>query len=650
MLFSLMSIALAAPKEPFVAVQPPMAYSDLAAPKRIHRLWWESDGPADIQYLHKGQWKELAADVQPGYTTKALPLNTAFRISSSSTQKWSEPFQAPPFWSPSDIAGLGGSSPILSQTIGELVLDAQSHIWASTLGGGLLRVHTGHKTETILGPFEGLPSAKVISVDAKDNRVLVGTSEGTVLLTDGTPTRYWKSELPNPYTQSVRIIGDSYWMGTYEGLFIDTPTGSQLPLSPLSTFSIEALGPQDVVVGYQGLQRIDETYEARTWLDSQKFHAYDMLYTGTELYIATPEKGVLKLIDDSWTLVQNEDVTQLAMGVHGLWMAAGYSGLVHSSGQTFGQKEGLAGDAVWSVATQGQSVWAGTNGGLSQIVFDESANPIGRWSLPISTTPIERTAQMALIQANGLFFAGESGVWSLGRAHRYANNLSVAAPSPTLALLEYDKSLWAFGEQSLVWMDHKGHLDRINLSETPNSVALWQDQFWLATDSGVFKIDPDTKAISLPYPKAKVHHLEVYNDSLWGIGATGELVQFTPNQLRPFIQTGYATALSASGEALCVGTENGLERYWHRRDDKVEDVLGDGDLGIDIEAVAGDGAEGCWFGGEEGTVGWVGPSGAATKIGLPGLKSPTIHAIVPIDDRSAWVLTSKGTWRIRLNQ
>ena len=53
---------------------------------------------------------------------------------------------------------------------------------------------------------------------------------------------------------------------------------------------------------------------------------------------------------------------------------------------------------------------------------------------------------------------------------------------------------------------------------------------------------------------------------------------------------------------------------------------------------------------EKRTIGWVGPNGAATKINLPGLKPPDITKIVPTDERTAWILTSKGTWRVRLNQ
>ena len=161
-----------------------------------------------------------------------LPMGTQSRIQSIGETSWSDPFQAAPYWSPADIAALGDPSPIRSQTIGELTMDSESHLWASTLGGGLLRIHTGRKEITHFGHFEGLPSQTVISVDAQDNRLLVGTSDGAVLFEDGKATRFWNDELPHPYTQSVRIVGDSYWLGTYEGLYIDTPQGTSVPLSP----------------------------------------------------------------------------------------------------------------------------------------------------------------------------------------------------------------------------------------------------------------------------------------------------------------------------------------------------------------------------------------------------------------------------------
>ena len=148
------------------------------------------------------------------------------------------------------------------------------------------------KRDHTFGHFEGLPSQTVISVDAQDNRLLVGTSDGAVLFEDGKATRFWNDELPHPYTQSVRIVGDSYWLGTYEGLYIDTPQGTSVPLSPFSIFSIEPLTHQEVAVGYQGLQKVIDAQNAITWLDSQNFHAYDMLRSGSALYIATAEKGV----------------------------------------------------------------------------------------------------------------------------------------------------------------------------------------------------------------------------------------------------------------------------------------------------------------------------------------------------------------------
>ncbi|MEC8382732.1 MAG: hypothetical protein VXZ96_20565 [Myxococcota bacterium] len=650
MISLLLTLAYGAPKTPFAAPHPPQKYADLERKKTVYRLWWESNEPAELQYLRKGRWSQLAENVTSGYTTKPLPLGVQFRIRSSGESKWSDPFQAAPYWTPSDISALGERTPIRSQTIGELVLGSDSLLWGSTLGGGLLRIHTGQKKVTQLGHFEGLPSQTVISIDAEDNRVLLGTSEGAVLLVNGIPKRYWKAELPHPYTQSVRIIGDSYWLGTYEGLYIDSPQGSSVPLRPFSIFSIEPLSQSEVAVGYQGLQKIIDEEDAFTWLDSTTFHAYDMLNTGSELYIATPEKGVQRLDNDKWTLIQNEDATQLALGVHGLWMAAGTQGLVHSSGERLGVKDGLAGQTVWSVAAQGQSIWAGTNGGLNQITLDESGQVSKTWTQKISRTPIERTATAVLSEPNGTFFAGDSGVWSFGQAHRYANNLSVAAPSPTIAIVRKDKSIWAFGSQTAVIMNRKGELSRVNYSFIPEAVTVWNGYFWLATTQGVFRLSPDSNEFILAYPKVKVNAFAVYNDMLWGIGSGGELVQFSPNQIRPFIQTGYALSISPSGEALCVGTENGLERYWHRKTAKVEDVLGDGDLGIAIDAVAGDGSEGCWFGGEEGTIGWVGPNGAATKINLPGLKPPDITKIVPTDERTAWILTSKGTWRVRLNQ
>ena len=193
------------------------------------------------------------------------------------------------------------------------------------------------------------------------------------------------------------------------------------------------------------------------------------------------------MIDEEWTLIQDEDATQLALGVHGLWIAAGANGLVNGSGQRLGVAEGLSGPKVWSVAAQGQSIWAGTSGGLNQITLDETGQISKIWTQGISHTPVERTADAVLTQPKGLFFAGDSGVWSLGHAHRYANNLSVAAPSPTIQLLEHDNSIWAFGTQTAIQMNRKGQLSRINYAIAPSAIEIWNNPVWMATSNGVYR-------------------------------------------------------------------------------------------------------------------------------------------------------------------
>lgn len=647
----MISIALSSPKHPFVVFSPPKDYKDLASTKRVARFWWDTQSKAvEIQYFHRGKWKDLAT-VYSGYTSKALAIDTVFRLRDVDEEKWSQPFQGSTLINPGNLARISSdNNGLTSQTIGELSLDGSNTLWGATLGGGLLQLDTQSLEINHLTSFDGLPSPYVISIDTEDDKVLVGTSEGAVLFENGHPIQYWDAELPNRYVQSVKLDGETNWLGTYEGLYAETKDAFYTPLVPYSVFSIEPKHDGGTYIGYQGLKIINPDFSPEDLLNSDSFHAYDIIDAGTSVYFATKEKGVQRLDGEEWTLIQNLKSTQIDLGLNGLWMATGKNGLVHSSGHRLSTSDGLAGNTVWSVTSQGQNLWVGTDGGISRLSLNDDGQVHKSWSHPIVSWPVERKALDLLALKDGIFLGGPTGTWSLGAPHRYANNLSIAAPKPTVALLEHNKYVWAFGENTVVKMDKKGQLERFNLPTVPKSVALWQDRFWIATSSGIWVLDPDNGLFQVSHPDIVMDQLIPSPSGLWGFDSRGIFYGIGPKFPKPIVETGHVLDLSPSGESICIGTESGLERYWMARSDKLEDVLGDGDTGIAVVAVAGDDLGGCWFAGEDGTIGWVGPTGAATKTELPGLKTPTVIKIIPITEKQAWVLTNKGTWRILLDE
>ncbi len=102
--------------------------------------------------------------------------------------------------------------------------------------------------------------------------------------------------------------------------------------------------------------------------------------------------------------------------------------------------------------------------------------------------------------------------------------------------------------------------------------------------------------------------------------------------------------MSSDGDMVCVGTLNGLERLMVE-DGTVSDLLDDRDDGVAMPAVAHDGAGGCWFAAEDGTVGRILADGRLLHSQLPDDAWPT--ALIP-DGDFAWVLTERGSWRVSL--
>ena len=78
-------------------------------------------------------------------------------------------------------------------------------------------------------------------------------------------------------------------------------------------------------------------------------------------------------------------------------------------------------------------------------------------------------------------------------------------------------------------------------------------------------------------------------------------------------------------------------------------MLGSDDKGVAVTAVHGDGEGGCWFAAEDGTVALVpgDPDADGPWIKMPQEDFPRPLRILPWEG-SAWVLTERGVWLVRL--
>jgi ligand-binding sensor domain-containing protein len=209
--------------------------------------------------------------------------------------------------------------------------------------------------------------------------------------------------------------------------------------------------------------------------------------------------------------------------------------------------------------------------------------------------------------------------------------------------------LWAVGEDALS-LDRQGRLRRVQLPERATDAVAAADGLWWTGDAGLWRVPPgETRAVlvaNLPDATRVAPGIR----SIWVL-SRGLLFRVIGGVSRPFLRVGTALDLAPAGDTVWVGTEQGLERLWLSGEDpgRVEDVLGEGDQGVAVPAVAAAPDGGCWFAAVDGTVGRVSPAGAAAAVALPGSEPARPLRIVADGREHAWVLTEEGTWRVRLD-
>jgi ligand-binding sensor domain-containing protein len=172
---------------------------------------------------------------------------------------------------------------------------------------------------------------------------------------------------------------------------------------------------------------------------------------------------------------------------------------------------------------------------------------------------------------------------------------------------------------------------------------------WVGTTDGLLRYDPRADRFVPVTELVEVRRLAPGDLGLWVI-ARGAVFEVVAGGARPFLRAHPALDLAPVEGAVWLGTEDGLERLLTRgeRSGEVEDVLGTGDAGVAVPAVADDGAGGCWFAAADGTVGRVAADGRRGAIRLPGAEPPRPSRLVPFGDDQAWVLTAAGTWLVRV--
>ncbi len=677
------------------AVQaPPARLGDLHRDRRPVRLWWDRPDSlavatgaaadvgvdcalAEVQVERGGRWRTVDRAAPPGWISRPVPVGTRFRVRlprsdgrgegacPATAGRFSAPVTALPVTSPSDLARLwAGEGALLGERVGQVAADLSSgRVWAATLGGGAADVDPATLRARPWTRFEGLPDDRVVDVDVRGDRVLLGTAEGALLLVDEGEgpqvVRLWSESLPSPWVQAVALgqEHDVAWLGTYRGLARAEGTQVTELLSPWSVFSLTADGRGGVWAGYDGLQHLSaDGDEVSATLLSTDAHVYGLAEQANGLVLATLEEGLVHLDPAADTPPEGDG--RAAYGVaatrEGLWVARGPSGLEIPGGGRLGHEHGLPSSTAWSVADGGAGVWVGTRRGLARVLPPAAGSATPRVAAaPVTAWPADRDTTALLLRDRGLWLAGPDGVTRLGRPHRAADDLVVAAPQPVVALLDDDHGgAWAIGPTA-VHLDRHGDLSVVELPAPPTAATRGRGGLWLAMSDLLWWLPDGSRRPVAVQPLRDATVLETAGPSLWAI-SSDRVLRAAPGVSRPFLQTHPALSLAVDPTdptRVWVGTEDGLEllRASGPDEGEVVDLLAELDRGVAVPAVAADGHGGAWFAAVDGTVGRLLADGELRLVTLPGADPPVPRGLVVDDDGdAAWLLSDRGLWRARL--
>lgn len=646
-----------------VVAAPPERWGDRASTRRPVRVFWDDTGVSATVAVWTGRgWSELTDDAAPGFETPPVPDGTPVRVRLEDAARWSPSVVALPLTTPAALAALAAPGPVLlGDTVGEVSpLEDASGAWVATLGGGAAWVDARLQPQP-LTMWEGLPDERVVSIHADGERVLLGTAAGAALVEDGRVQRVFDDELPHTHVQAVRLDGERMWLGTYRGLARVEGGRVDVVLQPWSVFSVAPATEGEVWVGYEGARRIpvdappvsaDATAEPPPgWLPDDR--VFGFVDSGRGVLVAGREAGVRMLRPDGSDAavpgLPTVGAFGITLGPGGPWVAAGALGLVGPAGQVWGTATGLAGDTVYAVAADAAgALWVGTDAGLGRVWAAASGppglGPIRTDVVPRSPLPAGRPGTDLLVGEAGAWVAGADGVRVLGQPHPHGGDLVVAAGDRVTALVQAPGAVWALGRRA-VRLDAEGRLHHVRIPAPVVDAAWAGNALWGGGPDGLLQYVPQEDRFVTTHPLPGVTRVAPGDAGPWVI-SRGAVFHVKADGLRPHLQTGTALDLAPDDERVWIGSAEGLE-VLHRhgpRAGEVERMVS----GAAVPAVASDGAGGCWFVAEDGTVGRVDEDGASRTTALPGLEPGAPTRVVADGPGAAFVLTESGLWHVRL--
>lgn len=629
-----------------VVIEPPQTVEDLYSTKRRFRFWWDDIGvTATIEIQGRLRWRTLATDVPLGWISDELPRGSVFRIRLEGGARTSDPLSTPRYYSPTDIARSSGTAPLLSNII--LDMDTGTKLWGAGYTGGLIEVSDSDSVNTWTR-WDGLPDDRVLSVSVDDEVTWVGTTNGLAKIYDGKVLQIWNDALADSYVQSLDAKDGIVYIGTYQGLdrlinATDQPRIEHL-LPQWSVFSLLTDGKR-TAVGYEGITFISDqdNISSQDWPGNIEALAQ----IDDALWMATETKGLVKSTSEGTTILLDEQIYDILPREEDVWIAG--QGHIWSISKTHphtvtGKVVGLG--PMNTLAEFDNHIWYGANGLHSLNLSLPWEDP--NLSQVIKHTPLITHASMndLLPLETGLYFSDSisAAPQTIGTVQKTTPlAMDVAQIQFTAAQFHHSpskKQLWMWNT-TLTKQYTDGVEERHNLEHPIIDMADWLGQTWFVDEVGLYKWQ-DNGDHSLEYELPEIQELSSNGATLW-IRTIDSIHHVTPSTVTEYATPSPVTAVAPSGLTVCVGTEDGLFRFWKGREDMWENPLGMQDQNVKIIDTIGDDKGGCWIAGEDGSIGLIDIDGGSTWWHLPEPDPPTIHKLI-LERNQVWVLTEEGAW------
>lgn len=283
--------------------------------------------------------------------------------------------------------------------------DKEGNTWFSTLGEGVFKLQSKESKTIFLNNNRQAPE-EVFSIIDNDENIIMGSNNGDVYEVDSKRTlrkiiANWKNQFTKRIQGNISASNRVYCMESIANNHIILGTdlalmqskNGQLQLNPLYGIkSIQKINPNSILVGsFAGMYRVD--------LDH--FEQVKVIYSGrttcvgfsnNRYYAGTPN-GLMEISANGQVVSLGEKFSELSKRITAIqtkadgsiWVATGDQGVVcYQSGKIvshFTAKEGLASNICKCLYLQDQTVWVGTNKGISRIEWNGNNSSLTNYSI-----------------------------------------------------------------------------------------------------------------------------------------------------------------------------------------------------------------------------------------------------------------------------